>query len=44
VVRFSVKGAYGASSTGKTQIVASTCGNVSIGNTGLKFGLNAFSK
>lgn len=35
---------YGPSSSGKTHIVASTHGNVYVGDTGLMFGLNVNQK
>lgn len=44
VVRFSHKGDFGPSSTGKTRIVASTAGTYKVSELGIGFNLTAWKK
>ena len=41
LVRFSAKGDFGPSKSGKTQIIATTSGNVTLAN-GITIGVNAY--
>jgi hypothetical protein len=43
VITFDLKARHGPSGSGKSQIVASTGGNVLIGGTEVKLGLNAYT-
>jgi RNA 3'-terminal phosphate cyclase len=43
-ISFSLNGDFGPSSSGKTNIVATTSGNVEIPGTGIKVGVNCFKK
>jgi len=43
IIRVDLTQRNGASSTGKTLIVASTKGNANTGKEGIKFGLNVFA-
>jgi hypothetical protein len=44
VIRVGLKERHGRSSSGKTEIIATTSGNADIGKDGIKFGLNVFVK
>lgn len=44
VIRVDLTQRCGPSSSGKTQIIASTQGSVKIGSTGASFGLNVYTK
>jgi hypothetical protein len=43
-ITVNLKERHGVSSTGKTDTVATSSGNVDIGQDGIKFGLNVFAK